>query len=230
MINFHYYPLATAHEAEGIVVVIDVLRAFTTAAIAFDMGANMIYPVAGIDDAFYLRKKMPGSLLMGEINGVKPIGFDLGNSPAEISEIDLTEKILIQRTSAGTQGVIKAVKAEMIIAASFVVAAATANFIRLFDPSTVSFIITGESQGRDGVEDLSCGEYIEALLKGLQPNQEEYIKRVKSSSVGQLFLDRNNTIFKYQDLLLSTQIDRYPFYLKVCQKNGNFIMTKNCPN
>ncbi len=40
-----------AQEAEGTVIIIDVFRAFTTAAIAFDRGASRITLVAEIEEA-----------------------------------------------------------------------------------------------------------------------------------------------------------------------------------
>jgi len=229
MIEFLYYPLAQAHEAQGVAVIIDVLRAFTTAAFAFNAGADKIYPVAAVAEAIQLSDKLPGSLIMGEVNGIKPEGFDFGNSPYDISRIDLTGKMLIQRTSAGTQGIVRVLHADLIIPASFVVAKATADYIRLLNPPVVSFIITGISLGRDGDEDLACAEYIEALVKNKCPDDREYIKRVTASSVGRVFLDGRNTNFQFQDLTLSIQVDRFPYPLKVTRENGRLVMDHQFP-
>ena len=56
-----------AREAEGTVIIIDVFRAFTTAAIAFDRGADHIVLVAEIDEALALRDRAPsqGGVLGG---------------------------------------------------------------------------------------------------------------------------------------------------------------------
>ena len=43
-----------AREAEGTVIIIDVFRAFTTAAIAFDHGAAQIILVAEVEEALEL--------------------------------------------------------------------------------------------------------------------------------------------------------------------------------
>ncbi|MEA3325993.1 MAG: 2-phosphosulfolactate phosphatase [Chloroflexota bacterium] len=224
MIDFNNYPLSQAHEAQGIVVVIDVLRAFTTAAFAFDAGADKIYLVARVEEAIQLRDKIPGSLIMGEDKAFKPERFDFGNSPADISRIDLTDKTLIQRTSAGTQGIVRVVHADLILAASFVVAKATADYIRMLNPQVVSFIITGVSLGRDGDEDRACAEYIEALVKNKHPDSQEYIKRVRESSVGRMFLAGRDTRFQLQDLTLSIQVDRFPNPLIVRTENKRLVM------
>ena len=94
-----------AREAAGTVIVIDVFRAFTTAAIAFDNGAADITLVAEADDALALHRSGVGDVLMGEVDGKRPEGFDYGNSPFEISGVDLTGKSLVQSTRAGTVGV-----------------------------------------------------------------------------------------------------------------------------
>ena len=98
-----------AREAEGTVIIIDVFRAFTTAAIAFHRGADHIVLVAEIEEALALRDRGIGDLLMGEVDGIRPDGFDYGNSPFEISTADVAGKTIVQSTRAGTVGVAAAV-------------------------------------------------------------------------------------------------------------------------
>ena len=94
-----------AREAEGTVIIIDVFRAFTTAAIAFDHGATQITLVAEVEEARDLHSRGIGDLLMGEVDGQRPEGFDFGNSPYEVSQADFTGKSVVQTTRAGTVGV-----------------------------------------------------------------------------------------------------------------------------
>jgi len=44
------------NQAKGVVVVIDVLRAFTTACLLFQNNATKIIPVESIEDAIHLKK------------------------------------------------------------------------------------------------------------------------------------------------------------------------------
>jgi 2-phosphosulfolactate phosphatase len=76
--------LETCHTATGLVVTIDVLRAFTTAAYLFHAGVKEIILVSGVDEAFNLRREMPDCIIVGEVDGIRVPGFDLGNSPSEI--------------------------------------------------------------------------------------------------------------------------------------------------
>ena len=225
MTQVEYYPLAEAHLAQGVVVVIDVLRAFTTAAYAFDAGAKEIFPVASVKDALALKSQIPGSLVMGEVDGYKPAAFDYGNSPSVIRKATLHNRSLIQRTSAGTQGIIRAVRADRRFAASFVVARRTANQLRSLNPDRLSFIVTGESLGRDGDEDRACGEYIEALFKGNEPDPEAYTDRILTSTVGREFLTLMEDYLLIGDIDQSSRVNRFNFFLQV-HKRGDLLVIK----
>lgn len=220
--NFDYLPLSRANEAQGIVVVIDVLRAFTTAAYAFNKGVEKIIPVGTSHEAFGLRNKIPGSLIMGEEQGRKPIGFDFGNSPAEFIDQDLSQKTLIQRTSAGTQGLIRSNTKSELLAASFVVANATYEYISVLHPNRVSFIITGQSMGRDGDEDLACADYIAALIQNQNPDPERFTSRILTSSVGRSYLLGEIKYLSEKDIAMSCQVDLFDFVM-VVKKEGDFL-------
>src|SRR5258706_9006679 len=148
--KFHYTNLETCHEATGVVVVVDVIRAFTNAAFAFSRGALDIYPVSTVEEALQFKSKTPNSLACGEVGGLPPEGFDFGNSPTQTNELDLTEKIIVQRTGAGTQGIVRSVNATTLLAASFVVANATVKHIQKLAPETVNFVITGQAENGRG--------------------------------------------------------------------------------
>src|SRR5262244_4051923 len=75
--------LQGAQEAEGTAIIIDVFRAFTTAAVAFDRGAKQIVLVAEVEEALELRRRGVGQLCLGEVDGKRPPDFDFGNSPYE---------------------------------------------------------------------------------------------------------------------------------------------------
>ena len=95
--NLDKIAIDRAHEAIGTVVVIDVVRAFTTAAYALAAGAKEIVLVDSVEKAFRLREESPNSLLMGEVKGDPIAGFDYGNSPYELSQADVAWKVDILR-------------------------------------------------------------------------------------------------------------------------------------
>ena len=193
--NFNYTNLETCHEATGVVVVIDVLRAFSNAAHAFSRGAKEIFPVGGVEEALRFKSETPNSLAAGEVGGLPPEGFDFGNSPTQTSELDLTDKIIVQRTGAGTQGIVKSINTSTMLAASFVVANATAKYIQTLQQEMVTFVITGQYAPGHGDEDLACAEYLELLFKGEQPDPASFIERVYKSRDAIQHLDPNQPDF-----------------------------------
>ena len=168
--EFHYTNLETCHEATGVVVVIDVIRAFTNAAFAFARGAREIYPVSTVEEALKFKAENPNSFACGEVGGLPPEGFDFGNSPTQTNELDLNGKIIVQRTGAGTQGIVRCVNAATMLAASFVVANATVKYIQELTPISVTFVITGEYVPGHGDEDRACAKYLELLFDAQQPD------------------------------------------------------------
>jgi 2-phosphosulfolactate phosphatase len=224
VMNIHRATLQDCHNATGTVVVIDVLRAFTTAAYAFDAGAEEIILVSTVEQAFSLREQMPEALLMGEVDGLPIPSFDLSNSPAEIDDIDLTGRHLIQRTTSGTQGVVRSTQAETLLTSSLVCASATAGYIHETNPESLTFVITGRRPGGWGDEDAACADYIEALLSGYQPDPKPIIERVRKSPPGRKFIDPLQPEFRAVDLNYSTQLDRFKFAMLVERNDGLLVM------
>jgi 2-phosphosulfolactate phosphatase len=239
-LDVRYATLDDCDRATGLVVVIDVIRAFTTAAHVLDRGAAELWPVAGVEEAFALRAAHPGVLLMGEEGGIKVDGFDAGNSPSQLDGVDFTDRIVVQRTSAGTQGIARSVAAEHMLAASFVCAAATVRAIRGLADGRVTFVVTGVDRHRDGDEDVACADYLSALLRGEAPDPAHYLPRVAVSTAGRHFTDAGrpellgrrsakrfvepgSAEFPAADLDLATELDRFDFAMRVTRGERNVL-------
>jgi 2-phosphosulfolactate phosphatase len=203
--------------------VIDVLRAFSTAAYAFSLGAKQILLAGTVEEALTLRQQVQNSKVMGEINGIRPDGFDFGNSPTYLSQENLSGVTMIQRTTAGTQGVIRSQNAEVLLAASLVVADATVKYVKKLGSDQVTFVITGKDFG-GGDEDLACAEYLESFLKDERPDPQPFIQRVLSSRDAVQHFDPNKTGFPITDLDYCTQIDKFDFAMPIERNDGRLIM------
>ena len=239
--------LETCATANGLVVAIDVLRAFSTAAYALAAGVREIILVGTVEEAFQLRQRFPDYLIMGEDNGLPVLGFDFSNSPAELilsqhnGAHDLHGRVMIQRTSAGTQGIVHSQRANNLLATSFVVASATARAIRQINPESLTFVITGIAAGSRfnasddalaafGDEDAACAEYIECLLAGLSPDPATFQQRVLNSGPGRIFSNPARPEFPEADLELCTAIDRFDFAMRVRRRAELFILTPYKPS
>ena len=208
----------------GAVVVIDVVRAFTTAAFAFAAGARDILLVSAVEEALALRSRFPGSLVMGEVGGLPPPGFDFGNSPAAIAHQNLRGKRLIQRTGSGTQGAVRCQAAPLLLAASFVCARATLGYLRQARPEAVTMVATAHDRGD---EDMACAEYMAANLREPQSGAVDaapYLQRVRDCDAAKAFLDPNVTAFSAEDIALCTQLDRFDFAMVVKREAGLLVM------
>ncbi len=216
--------LVNCSNAMDVAVVIDVIRAFTTAAIAFEHGAQDIIPVGTLEEALSLAKHFPNALLMGETGGWRPEGFDFGNSPAALVGQSLQGRRLIQRTGAGTQGLVRCIQARTLLAASFVNASATARYLQKLKPAMITLVSTGVFPDRDGDEDLACAEYLQALLAGEQPDPAVFVARVLASDAAGLFTDPNHPAFPTADLAFCTAVNRASFAMLVERHNGRLLM------
>ena len=225
--KFRYSCLQDCHTASGLVILIDVLRAFSTAAYAFSSGASKIILVSTVDEALFLRSQTPNSRVMGEVGGLPPAGFDFGNSPTQILEEELGGLTMIQRTGAGTQGAVRCVTADKMLAASFVIAAATVAFVAALSPTEITFVITG---GEDNDEDYSCAEYLQALFNGQSPTQEPFVQRVYDSKDAEQHRDPGRPEFPYSDLDYCTQINRFDFAMPIAREDGHLVMRAVQPN
>lgn len=204
-----------AREARGLTVIIDVFRAFTTDAFVMANGAETIHPVLTVEEAQELRRLHPDWLLMGEREGIKVEGFDHGNSPHEIRDVDFTGRTLIQTTGSGTRGIVNAAGADEIILGSFVMAGAIVDYIKEVDPDVVSLVAMGWNGNYPAIEDELCAEYLEGRLKGLHPNFSEMRGRIRADPQGAKFFDSNKEQFHEGDFHAAMDLNRFDFVLKV---------------
>jgi 2-phosphosulfolactate phosphatase len=93
---------AARYRSDHAVVVVDVIRATTTACTAAAIGWRC-YPTPSLEAAVPLAARLSNPLLVGELGGNMPYGFDLTNSPAELAaRTDVTRPLILLSTS-GTQ-------------------------------------------------------------------------------------------------------------------------------
>ena len=154
--------------ADKLVIVVDVLRASTTAAVALANGAREIIPVASIDAAGELKQKLGKEhvLLCGEREGVKIEGFDLGNSPAEYESKVVKDKALIFCSTNGSKAMLKGSQGALCLVGGLINLSEILRFI-LREEKELTIICSG-SAGKFSFEDaVAGGKYISDLEKKL---------------------------------------------------------------
>lgn len=110
------------------IVVVDVIRATTTATTALRLGRR-VFPVRTTDEAFVGATKLKKPLLVGELGGNMPYGFDLTNSPVQISIRTDIDRPMILVSSSGTQLLLNSQGSEGVYLSCFRNFSAVANYI-----------------------------------------------------------------------------------------------------
>lgn len=217
-----------ARQATGTVVVIDVYRAFTTAAVALNFGATRIILVDSPQKALDLRRNGRCDLCCGEIGGIKVPEFDFGNSPYELSQADVRGKSLVQSTSAGTRGVLAVRPNAPIYVAALINAAATARAIQQNAPAETSLVAMGNGGNERSEEDELCALYLRNLLRGYRSDPGAIRALLVSSSDSAKFGDPEQPHFAPRDLDIALQVDSIPFAVKV-QKEDDLLVAAPAP-
>lgn len=218
-------------DCTGTVVIIDVLRAFTTAAVGLAGGVASWEVVGDTATARARREVDPASVLLGEDDLTTPEDFALGNSPvllaAALARGEVAGQPVVQRTTAGTRGVVTAARADRVLATSFAVAGATAAAVAGDD--RVWFCVTGAHSGRDGDEDRACADYLAALLASDGPvDPAPFVTRVARSDAADLF-DRDLPELPIEDVAFCQVVDRHDFAMEVVRRGDRFLLDPVVP-
>ncbi len=209
----------------GAVVVVDVLRSFTTAAYGVAGGARSLCATDDPVRARALVEASPGALAVGSLPGGAPIpGFDLPNSPARLDRCDLAGRDLVLTTAGGVRGLLSATRADLLLAGSLVCARATARLLARRAPARVSFVITGIWTDRDGDEDHACADLIEALIEDDSVDPAPFEERVRRSDFGRRFTGGDDSPLPLADLERCARADRFDFALQARRDAGRIVL------
>jgi 2-phosphosulfolactate phosphatase len=212
-----------APNAKGLAVIIDVLRAFSVEAYIFANGGDKIIPVLTLEEALQLKKENPDYILVGERGGVKPEGFDFGNSPTEVQEINFSGKTIIHTTSNGTKGLINAVNADVVLAGSFLVAESIIRYFKKNNFEIISFVSTSPYPDMDN-EDLLMAYYVSDLLNGKHVD-ESAIKVAILNVPARAFLINEAGVRK-TDIEVCLEFNKFDFVIKKVVEGDRVYLIK----
>jgi 2-phosphosulfolactate phosphatase len=201
-----------ARAASGVVVVIDVMRAFTTAAYAFRAGIREIELVSTVEEAL----ASPGFRL-GEVGGRLIPGFDHNNSPSGLVGRCLDGRA-VMRTGSGTRCVAEARNASEIWLGSLVVASATIR--ALADRTEVTFVASGAPH--EGEEDVACAELMVARLRQVNDSRESVVAAVVGSRAAAKHR-AGDLDFPPEDIDCAVAIDAFDFAMKAERARDRWI-------
>lgn len=173
------FPDSVQRYREGYAIVaIDVIRATTTAVTVVAKG-RQCFPVPSLEAALHLAAKLNNALLVGELGGEIPEGFDVNNSPAELFlRTDIARPIILL-SSTGTKLICEAGKCDAAYLACFRNRASLSAYLVRRHPKIA--VIGAGSQGEFREEDQMCCAWIaEDLMKaGYQPQDDRTVEIVE---------------------------------------------------
>ncbi|MGH9775393.1 MAG: 2-phosphosulfolactate phosphatase [Candidatus Acidiferrales bacterium] len=156
------------------IVAVDVIRATTTAITGVSQGRR-VFPVATLEDAIALAARLQDKnpLVVGELGGNMPYGFDMTNSPALLAERTDVERPMILVSTSGTPVICESAMCKAGFAACLRNYSAQISYLASrFDRVAV---IGAGSRGEFREEDQLCCSWIaEGLVRaGFEPGNDQ---------------------------------------------------------
>ena len=161
-------------------VVVDVLRATTTAAQALSSGYRRVLCVDSLERALRLRAR--GRKLAGEQHGRRPPGFDFGNSPAELAGAPTAEELVLATTNGAPTIVAAAGQAPVVLLACLLNLEAVRS--RLAGEEGDVQIVCSGTYGAIALEDVYVAGRLSAGLEGARTDAALAAEAVARSGAG----------------------------------------------
>ena len=218
--DVHFVGIDGLPDALGVVVVVDVMRAFTVAAQCFAQGADKIVFAASLEEAVALKERHPGWVAIKD--GPPASGFDSVNSPGLLRSLDVAGRTVVQKTTAGTVGALAVRTASLLFCASFVVAEATAQLLRRHAIDGVTFVVPGGAE-----EDLACAHYIARRASESGTDAAVFLDRAAHSRAAADLAEGVRRGFPgvhSDDVALCLEIDRFPFAMVATSEESGLVL------
>jgi len=223
--------LKGASEAEGVVVIIDVLRAFTSAAMMMHLGVEKIILLTDPEQVLATARDRD-FIAAGEVGGRKVEGFDLGNSPSQILEAGkefFHGRTVVFRSTAGVQGAVAASEgADKLILGSFVTAEAISKYILKISapPAIVTLVAMGNGETLSTPDDEACADYIEHLLTGKTYDHLQAIHDSFKHEFTKIYIRGDREHFPPLDIAYCFQRNLFDFVLVAKREEGYLVARK----
>jgi len=166
------------------IVVVDVIRSTTVDTTAVSLGWR-VFPARTTDEAYNIASRLKDCLMVGELGGNMPYGFDLTNSPVQIAARKDRYRQIVHVSSSGMQLLMNAAGSEAVYAACFRNITSMASYLDGLH-SRIAILGAG-THGQFRREDqMGCAWIAEKLIEsGYRPETPqtvEYVERWKGVS------------------------------------------------
>lgn len=209
------------------IIVIDVFRAFTTACYVLarspkhymlDNKSKVITRLASI---------YPNSLLIGKPEKNSYLTYDIPNSPTRTKEVDITHKTVLHRTEAGAKGILQALKhpSNIVFAASFVNADATANYLKRLKINNINILPMGHEATTPSLEDDICAKYIQSCLRNEKMHLASFLPAILEGA-GRYFFGDDQWQYPREDFALCLSVKRFNFAIQAMAQEDHAVLMR----
>ena len=202
-----------AAAATGVVIIIDVFRACTTACYALDRGPGRYWLAGSCSTAARIATESTSALLIGKPELGSTLAYHIPNSPTRVADVEVEGRAVIHRTAAGARGVVVAERADAIFLGCFANAGSTIARIGQLGPAVVSIVAMGHEGNAPAPEDDLCAGYLEARLRGQTLDIAPFVPGLKSSS-GAYFFGASQAEYPSSDFASCLELDRFEFAIE----------------
>lgn len=166
------FPESVQNYRDGYAIVaVDVIRATTTVVTAVSLGRRC-FPVPSLEAAVPLAARLANPLLVGELGGSMPYGFDLNNSPADLEDRTDIHRPMILLSTSGTRLICGVQEGQAMYVACLRNYTAQIAYLADHHP-TVALIGAGARAEFREEDQLCCAWIAEGLLAaGFEPQDE----------------------------------------------------------
>lgn len=200
-------------QTNNITVVIDVFRAFSTASYILKHNPSIYVLTNKSRIIARLAKQFNNSVLIGKPEIGETVKYDIPNSPTRAQEIEIANRPILHRTEAGATGILNALKQQhinIVLAAGFVNAHATATYIR---NSNFTIMPMGHEATTPSLEDDACANYIDALTKNKKMELNPLIPIIRKKS-GKYFFGNDQWQYPQEDFEFCLSTRKFNFIIK----------------
>lgn len=163
------------------IVAVDVIRATTTAVTGVASGRRC-FPVPSLEVAVPLAARLSNPLLVGELGGSMPYGFDMNNSPVDLEARTDIHRPMILLSTSGTRVICGAQAWQAMYVACLRNYTALTTYLAAHHP-TIALIGAGARNEFREEDQLCCAWIAEGLVKaGYEPENERTISIIEQWS------------------------------------------------
>lgn len=173
-LSIYFTPLGLSHgDIQGKpVLVIDILRTTTSIVAALANGARSVIPAPSAEEVSRLAQNLERGavVLAGERRLERMEGFDLGNSPLEMTADAVNGKTIVMATTNGTPAIVATEPAQVVLLGAVTNFSATvARAQEVFENGGEIVILCSGRSKMFALEDAyAAGRFAQALIPGRQ--------------------------------------------------------------